>query len=333
MTLGNNGPSNNLDFIRHSHGIDFCRNMFFNLGKAHRQNAVQLVNDSSLFFTSLFVLLPQIHELNLTEELSERNRIALNICEIICNEKYSNGDYNYLISLKSEKVHRVLLWVFNTGAADDGINDEFEQILDSAASVLIKTHHEKAIIPIMIAMIFNRNRKGGYIHDLVWACFQTRDTSTLRYLAERLRSPVAKDVELARTLLNLPQNLPLRSTLEKQKEYTTYLSWLNENNPYIRFTGESFNFTSIPVPCIVDLEAKYLCKEGYVQDSKQLDSIADSEHSYLSDFNKLPENDKSILAKYSQHLHNQNQSYWNEWIHYSVDKQIQSARNGGREFV
>ena len=60
MNSGYNGTGNDLDHIRRSQGIDACRNTFGRVGKERRQNAVRLVNDSRLFFASLFILQAEI---------------------------------------------------------------------------------------------------------------------------------------------------------------------------------------------------------------------------------------------------------------------------------
>ena len=329
MNLGGSGTTNDLDHIRRFKGINACKNMFGKLGKERRENAVQLVNDSRLSFTSLFILQPEIKKLNLREDLSKRNQTAINICERISDEQDLSIASDYSIPLKSEEVHSVLLWVFNTGVADDGLNDEFDLILDVVASVLIKTHHEKTILPLMTEVIFKRNQKGRFIHDLVWACFQTRDPNALRLIAGYLRSSVTKDVDLAHILLHLPQDVPLRTSYDKQKQYVAYLSWLKENDPYINFTGENFQSTNNPIPCVVDLEAKYLCRDSSIYAFKQIPDFTGSERIYLVNFNALSENEKSILARHSQKLHSENPSYWNEWMQYPVDKQIQTAQYGG----
>lgn len=330
MDSGYNGTVNDLDYIRRSQGINACRNTFGKVGKERRQNAVQLVNDSRLFFASLFILQAEIKELNLKEELSERNQIALNICKKILDEKKPSGDSGHLISLNSDEVHNVLLWMFNTGAVDDGLNNGFDQILDIVASVLMKTYHEKTILPVMTDMIFKRNQKGRYIHDLVWACFQTRDANALRFIAKYLRSSVSKDVDLARTLLHLPQDMPLRSNSDKQTQYAAYLLWLKENGPYLYFTGESFQFTNNPIPCSVDLEAKYLCKDHGIRNRKLFTPLTDAERASLIKFDQVSENKKMILAKHSQRLHRENSSYWNQWMQYPVDKQMKIAQYGRR---
>lgn len=330
MNSGNIGNINKLDIIRRYQGINYLRNFFVKALKIQKKQTIYLINDSNLSFTSLFVLKQEISKYKLFMALNERNKIALYICEIICEEKFSSGEFSN-IDLKSENARKAMLWVFNTGSPDDGLSDEFEQILDSVASVLIKEHNEKSIIPMLTEMIFNRNRNDKYIHDLVWACLQSKDINILKNFAEHLRSPIVKDVELARSLLNLPQEIPLKTATEKEKQYTSFMTWLKDNSPYINFTGESFNLTSNPVPCIVDLESKYLCNGGCIQVISQIDSTSDAHTNTKSEFSKLPESHKAILSKYSQNLHEEDPIYWKEWIHYPIDKQIKSIQYGGGE--
>lgn len=333
MNSGYAGSVNNLDCIRRTRGMSACRNMFRKLGQENRQTAIRLINDNSLLFASLFILQPEIKDFNLYGELSERNRIALNICEKIADVKKPGGNSGNSLSLNDETVHMVLLWMFHTGAADDGLSNEFDQILDITASVLIKTHHENAILSSVADLIFRRNRKGAYIHDIVWIFFQARNAQSLQLIAGYLRSPVQKDVELARTLLNLREDIKLRNSSEKQKWYNEYISWLNENSPYLYFTGESFQLTNSPSACDVNLEAKYLGKNSSPRGPKPLTPLTEEEHICLNHFNEVQEEEKARLAEYSSKLHRENQPVWSQWMQYPVEEQLQIAKYGRRELI
>lgn len=320
---------NYLDHIRHMEGIENCKAFYRKLANERRNNAVRIINDPRLHFASLFVLQPEINEFGLHEELSERNKTALKLCEAIGDEKKYLEDADDRIPINSEQVHRVLLWMFNTGAVDNGLSNEFDQIMDITASVLVKTHHEETVLPAIADLIFQRNRVGDYNHDLIWAFFQTRNTRSLKYIAEYLRSPDAKDVELARKLLNLSQE----TLLDGQNEYRKYLSWLRENEPYLYFTGEGLQFSNSPALFSADENAKYLCKKIDSRSHKPIVPYSEQELSCLKNFSEAMEDDKSALADYSQTLYKRNHRYWNQWIHYPVDKQINIARYGRRELV
>jgi hypothetical protein len=278
-------------------------------------------------------LQPEINEFGLHEELSERNKTALKLCEAIADEKKYSEIPGDRIPINSEQVHHALLWMFNTGLVDDGLSDEFDQIMDIAASVLIKTHHEESVLPAIADLIFKRNRVGAYNHDLIWAFFQTRNIKSLRYIARYLRSPDVKDVSLARKLLNLSPGTESETLLDRQKEYRKYLSWLQENGPYLYFTGESLQFSNSPALSRANVEAKYLCKKIDSRNHKSAVPYSEQELNFLKGFNEAQEDEKSTLADYSQALYKRNHRYWNQWIHYPVDKQINIARYGRRELV
>ncbi len=333
MNSGYSGSVNDLDCVRRRRGIDACKNMLRKLGRDCRQTAVRQINSDGLLFASLFILQPEIKELNLSGELSERNRIALNICEEIKDVKKSGGGSGNSLSFHNETVHSVLLWMFRTGAEDDGLSNEFDQILDITASVLIRTHHEKAILPAIAELMFRRNRKGAYIHDIVWIFFQARDAGSLKLIAGYLRSSVREDVDLARTLLNLPQDTQLRTSGDRQRQYSKYVSWLTENSPYLYFTGESFQLTNSPSACGVNLEAKYLGKNSSPRSRKPLAPLTEEEKTSLDRFNEAAEEEKAGLAEYSQKLHRENQPDWSQWMQYPVAKQIDIAKYGRRELI
>ena len=225
-----------LDRIRFVNGSDTLKTAFRKLCEG--EMAVGLINDKRLLFASLFTLLPEIEEFDLYKHLNLRNTIAIKICKKILKA-------DTLLTESSEEIISTLKWIMTTGANDDGLNSEYDRILDGTAAILIITYYDKTILPIIADMIFKRNRKGAFIHDLVWAFFKANIPETLRIIAGFLRSANKDDIDLACKLLNIE---PIK--------YTAYLSWFKENYPNLVFTGESFNLTSNPQPVIVDLEVK-----------------------------------------------------------------------------
>lgn len=331
MYLGYDETLNYLDHIRRRKGIDQCKDFYRNLASEHRQNAVRLINDRRLYFASLFILQPEINELGL--ELNERNQTALDLCKKISAGKETSQGTEIIIQLNSEPVHRALLWMLNTGAADDGLGNEFDQAVDTAAAVLLKTHHEESVIPVIADLIFQRNRRGSYCHDLVWTFFQSRNINSLRYIAKYLRSSNTSDVQLARKLLNLPQDTESNAGTDRENEYRKYLFWLHENAPYLYFTGESLQYSNNPDLCRLDLEAKYLRKTIDSQQHKPIVPYTQEELNCLKNFDEIKEDEKSTLANYSQTLYRKNHRDWNQWIHSPVDKQLHIARYGRRTLI
>lgn len=227
-----------LDRFRLVNGNDMLKAGFRELCEGQGEVAVGLINDKRLLFASLFTLLPEIEELDLCKHLNSRNTIAIKICKKILK-------VDTLLTESSEEIISALKWILTTGAYDDGLNNEYDRILDGTAALLIITYNDKTILPIIADMIFKRNRKGVFTHDLVWAFFKANNKDALKIIAGFLRSANKDDIDLVCKLLNIE---PIK--------YNAYLSWLNENYPYIVFTGESFNLTSNPQPVTLDLEVK-----------------------------------------------------------------------------
>lgn len=320
------GPANELDFIRRTRGAWACESTFRRLCREHREIAVWMINDSAVRYATLYILRPEIAELHLEDQLNERNRAVLALCEKITEGK-AQGAPDATRSFDTETIHAALMWMFQTGLSDDGLSGDFDQTLDIAASVLIKSHHEKTILPDAAELIFRRNRKGAYLHDLIWAYFQSRDAESLRLIAGHLISPVRQDEELAATLLHLPAE-GLETERGRQKKYKETLSWIDENSPYLYFTGESFQRTNSPVPCSVDLGAKYLNKKISPRSRQPLSPLTAEERSSLTHFRQeAPEEDKTLLAKYSHKLHEESPGNWAQWLQSPVSRQIEIAKN------
>ncbi|WP_457943283.1 hypothetical protein [Caproiciproducens sp. LBM24188] len=323
-------PVNELDSIRRARGTRSCRSAFYRLAQNRSETALRLINDDALQFASLYILWPAIEELGFRGSLCERNQIALHLCERMTREKKAGNDQEPALSLDSEEVHNVLLWMFETGTADDGLNEEFDLILDTTASILIKTHHEKRILPQVADLIFRRNRKDSYLHDLTWAYFQSREPDSLRYIAKRLLSHDRRDAELAATLLHIEPS-ELRTVRGCHNKYRELNRWIDENKPYLYFTGESLNLTNSPAVCHVDLGAKYLNKAISPRSRKPLSPLTEEEDSCLKHFRERQDDEKEVLADYSRRLHESDLNSWQQWLHNPVGEQIRIAKNGGRD--
>lgn len=254
MRVNDSDPVCFLDQIKMTHGNQKLKKTFREIGRTHREMAAYFLNDKGLSFNSLFILTPEIEALSLYDELNSRNIIALKMCAKILKNKNLADKVNSLSPENIEMIHSVLKWMLISGSRDDGSNNQFDQLLDKTAALLITTHKDKTILPVVADMIFKRYRKGLLIHDLVWAFFQSKDPYTLRLIAEYLKSPEEKDVELCCQLLNLnPDNI---NKAEIKNQYDDYLGWLDENFSYLYFTGESFQLTGSPVLFRVDLDSK-----------------------------------------------------------------------------
>lgn len=319
-----------LEQIRRTRGIGACKRRFQEIESKQKEGAVRLLNGGGLRFATLFALKPQIEEAGLQRGLDGKLQAALQICDKVLEEEKSlpgNG-----ISYTDENVRAAFLWIFQTGARDDGLSNDYDEILDLCASVLTRRYHEKGILPGLAELIFRRNRKKGYLHDLIWAFFQIQDPGSLRHIAPYLRSSNARDRELARLLLHLPETG--EDARKREEQYRNFMNWLQENNAYLYFTGESLQSSNQPEICGLDREAKYLGKQISPRKHTPVNPLTEQEEESLSCFAQAEENEKAVLSEYSGKLHARNPAAWNQWIHSPVSEQIRIAKSGtGRRLV
>lgn len=326
-----NGPVGTLEYLRQVRGVDACKIRFQQiLENSQKNTAVRLLNDKSLRFPTLFVLKPQIDEENLAGKLNGKIKAALLICDKVLEEKKSLPGGG--ISYNDQNVRSAFFWIFRTGADSDGLNNDYDEIMDLCASVLTRRYHDKTILPALSRLIFHRNRKKGYLHDLIWAFFQSHDPNSMQYIAPYLRSSNNRDRDLARLLLHLPDVGD--NPNEKERQYRTFMNWLRENNPYLYFTGETLQSSNQPEICGVDLGAKYLGKQISPKKHQPLNPLTKREADTLSCFAQAEQSDKAMLSDYSKKMQRQNPAYWKRWISLPLEKQLQIVKeNTGRRFL
>ncbi|BAH05527.1 hypothetical protein [Clostridium kluyveri] len=315
-----------LDKIRIDKGIDDLKNFFLQLSKKNLKKALDFINDKHLGFNILFILEEILQQNNLFNSLTEKNKVALLIVkEILTDKKYDLASeqvsFDYI-----QIIHSVLKWILETGFHDDGINDEYDQVLDITSILLTKVYRDTTLLPIMADMIFKRYQKGFFIHDLVWGFFECANPKSLNIIGERLLSSNVEDVKIASKLLNFIPGIDKVTT--KERKYTIFLNWMKENSAFLKYTGESFHQTTNPKPYKIVLEGKYLCKSISPNTGKTLCSPSKKESNLLDQFKKLDSNTKVLLANFSFRIHYKNIYLWHIWREYSLEKQIKIARIG-----
>lgn len=316
-----------LDKVRSDKGTDELKDFFHEIVKKDLQEAANFINDKDLQFATLFVLREEIEQNKLFNSLTQRNKTALLITKEILTDKKNNLAYEHLSFDYVQIIHLALKWILETGFKDDGMNDEYDRILDITAILLIKMYKDKTSLSAIANMIFERYKKGFLIHDLVWAFFQIEDPQSLMIIGERLLSSSVEDVNIASRLLNfIPE---INKDISKERKYTAFINWMKENSPFLHYTGESFQQTTNPRPYRVVLEGKYLCKNICCNTGKALWSTSDEEHRLLEEFKKLDHNTKILLSNFSLRVHHKNVYLWNIWLRYSLEDQIKIARIGG----
>lgn len=312
-----------LDQIRINEGSEKCKSTLSALVQKDTGRAATLLNDNRLRFPCLYVLHEPLRQQRIQRHLNARNITALRITNQIKGANTSNNDY---LSPKQNTVYPVLKWILETGSAEDILEDDYEEILDVTVSVLINNYKEKEILPLVVDLIFKRNRNGSHIHDLVWALFRFHDPVVLKLIAPYLRSSDQKDTELANELLNLDQPKGLSVRGDGEKQYDAYLRWLENNEAYLFFTEESFQFSSKPLFCDVDLERKYLQKHASSYDKQPLSVLDTEEKECLTAFKQLRSDEQKVLSDYSHTLCSKSEADWKEWLHKPVPEQMNTAK-------
>lgn len=321
------GTVGNLETLRRKSGNEALRTYFLKTMQEDKDKAVSLLNADNLSFATFYILMPQILDMSLASELNDRNKAAA----LFCLRILSHADNDPALNLKTPETgdlyRSTLEWILLSGNKEAGLSDEFDRILEAAAVVLLKQYKDTEVLPAVVRMVFYRNRKDMYIHDLVWALFSLKDTRVLSLIADFLKSRSKRDSELAENLL---RHAAFGGFGEKGRpKYESYISWLRENSPYLYFTDETFHQSTDPVLCKVNLEAKYLCRKLPQKDEETVAVFADADKGRLSSFSGLDDRVKAMLAGYSRRLYLRNRRQWSRWMEYPIEKQIEIA-SGGR---
>jgi hypothetical protein len=311
------------DEIRLTNGIDNMKATFRDLVNNNPEKAISLINNKNVHFASLFILQPEIENSNLLPSLSVRNKQALEIKNGILLKEFKNTER--FRSEDKEEDYSTLKWILETGYIEDGLNDEYDEVLDTTAIILTKVYKDKKCLPTMEEMIFNRYRRGAFIYDLVWAFFEVADSEHLILMANRLRSSNKKDVELARKLLNFIPCIGMYSEEDNIKQYQCSLNWIKQNRDFLYYTGETYLQTSDPYRYAVSMEAKYLQKTASSVNGELSRSLTEEEYTYLDNFKKLDDDSKIRLSNWSSLLYRKSKNRWSKWLQNPIDKQIEIA--------
>ncbi|MGH4117329.1 hypothetical protein [Clostridium sp.] len=151
----------------------------------------------------------------------------------------------------------VLKGVFERCSWQNELSDEYDELLDASAALLIKIHKDNSILPSIVDTIFFRNRESLFTHDLIWAFFEARDPYSLMLIANYLHSDDERDIKLACKLLDFVPSIDMTTSRDSKDKYMAFFYWLIENYRFLYFTGESFQRTSNPIPYKIDSDAKY----------------------------------------------------------------------------
>lgn len=298
-----------LNSIRVDRGPQTLKKMFQDLCQTNKMKALTLINATDITFSTLFILIPQVESFGLKSGLNSRNQIAFKFCS------------DPKIQLTQTVLQPVLKWILTTGAPEENLGDSFDEVLDHAATDLLINYKDKTILSNVVDLIFKRNRKGKYIHDLVWCLFKSSLSDCLPLVANYIRSNYQADNQLAYKLLNFKPNLQPN---DKEQQYSNFNKWLNKNLSFLYATGDSLQQTSAPKYWRVNLGAKYLCN-GITPDGTPTNPLTDNQNKLLNSFSQLTDKDQKALAKYSFKTFQANQQKWNEFMQAPIKTQLKIA--------
>lgn len=313
---------NPLDRCRYIDGIEAFYRVTEMMIKNSINEFIEVLNDERLCFMSLYLLKDKIKEINVFKDMNERNKVALDFL----NEIITEGAFDEKIRTP-ESFYNTLRWIIDTGHNEDGIKDEFDQIMDAAITFLIVEYGDRSILPLTSDLIFKRSRKGLYIHDIVWAFFEARDIYSLILIGKRLDSENKVDSDLAKQLLSfIPSEvLDIRDDSEV---YKSFISWFDINSRYLYYYGESFQSSNKPLVYKINYEAKYICHIISSVSGEFLKDPNKVECELLEEFRTLGEEEMIYLSDFSADLYRKNTKLWGEWMLNPVNDQLRTARGG-----
>jgi hypothetical protein len=330
-----------LDNLRLSNGPEGLKNYFRELLRTDRDGALKAINDSDIKFGTLYLLRSELSEKLVEDDLNPLYRRALNLTDDLTRKVSPKTESS--IRKAGETVVSALRFIIRTGLPEEGLGSKYEQLIDRTAALLVKSFGDASILPELAGIIFDRNRRGALLHELVWAFFEARCPESLLLVAQRLKSADKRDVGLAKELLcfipgiaedpaegmtketahNIPMSPGDRSA--GTGLYTIALRWLEENQHFLCYTGESMHLCSMPQHYRISWPAKYMCRSVSVVDGKPILEYRQPEIEILSRFERLPETLQKQLADYSHMLYKRNIRQWKVWIRLPVEEQAAAA--------
>jgi len=337
-------PVSLLDNIRISDGPEILRNYFSELLHTSRNRLPELLSDRRLHFGTLYLLKSEIKSSGLQDTLPDMYRKALELSEELSGtgpgdtrpagrRPGTRPSYGHRAGYKGRNIGvmlsdavtvRSLGWIVRTGWDSDMPEGPYECLMERCTSLLLAHMRYKSFLPLIADKIFERNRQGRLIHNLVWAFFEARDRESLYFLAHRLCSPDMRDAMLARKLLGFIPGTDDYSA-DSHVLYINALGWLSVNMPFMYYTGESLQMSPKPVFYAVSYEAKYLCRKVPADSGRPAVPPDKHEAGRLECFRRLDETQRQLLADVSYALFMQDKRRWESWIRLPVRDQLESA--------
>ncbi len=278
-----------------------------------------------LDFNHMFSLRNNLDDKNVEVKLDDKNKIAIDIMRDILDEEKRGEVDKFSVLSYIEETNSVMKWMLNSALDAKDMGSEYCEVIDIVAIFLVKVYRDYDILPVVVDLIFQRNKNDQYIHELIWAFFQSYDVESLKLICDKLSSNDKKSKELACTLLSFIPNI--EEYTNNNKEFYAK-KWIDNNKNYIYFTDDSKHARSKPVYCKLNLEGKYLGEKVDKKTGKIISNLKNDEKQKLKEFNNLDEEIKIILSSYSFKLKKLNLDKWLKWIDYSINDQVAIAKRG-----
>lgn len=267
-----------LERIKDKYGTDELVKRVENTIRRYPNHAVNLINDMGVSFSTYFLIIPLIKKYNLLKHMNLRNKIAMKLYD----ECFSDNVVDVTYSDSNEK--SVLRWMVNSASYDDGIDDDFDKLIDFAIAKLLSEYNDDETLKNAIDLAFLRNRKKEFTHDLVWEIFKSNNPKALKLIAQHLKSNDEREKMFSWTLI---ENAVETNIEYKDYTYENVNKWLNDNLPYIEFTGNSYNYSSVPHFC--EIHQEMMDKEDNKTASEIKNDIANIINNDYNQANMSPE--------------------------------------------
>jgi len=318
----NTNSRSSLDNLRAANGTEGLKSYFSGLLKNDRRKALEMANDRQLGFGTLYAIRPELLRYNAVKELDEKYQKALEIADNLTGSKTRRLRSN--LHPDDDYTASILRWMIETGGLADDLDKQYDRLMEFTAALLTKRFKDISVLSMIAEMFFLRYAKGKHIHDLVWAFFESRSVDSILYIARRLNSYNVKERELAYKLLNfIPTLNPLN--IPDPYGYTRVLVWLQENKPFLYYTGESLHSCCSPVHFRVSQTAKYLCRPISVDTAEPLCPLNEFEKGLAKSFENLPRDRQQLLADFSYMLYRKNVYQWHTFLRLDINEQLALA--------
>lgn len=329
--MGEPNKISRLDDLRIKDGVTGLYDYVKQTAAANPAEVSRLINDPDLRFTTLYLLENQAAHSDIYKNLNVRNKNALKLIRLLRERNYSKVED--LLPEYRQTVHMCLKWMLGTGYPDDGLNDDFDEILDSDVILLVQVLNDESVVPLLAEMIFNRNRQKRYIYDLVWTFFEVHKPEYLLLIADRLKSDHPHDVKLAMKLLHFVPSVNEGSGANRNRLHLECVKWIKDNADYLDYTGETFQQANQPMPYAISYESKYVHKAKKDNEAFTKDSLEEYQAKAVDAFARLNEKTKMVLSDFSKSLYEKDQKIWKQWIKSPLDEQLRFANRRRGRFI